>query len=306
MTAERQDWLRLDRARLRRSFDRAAATYDEAAVLQREIGQRMAERLGVIRLEPATILDIGCGTGEAIGELLTRYPQAMIVGLDLALQMAMAARNRAVAASGGVRSRLGRMLDTFIPARGEPPRFVCGDAALLPLRTASVDLVWSNLALQWLNEPHLAIVEFHRVLKVGGLASFTTFGPDTLMELREAFADVDGQTHVSRFVDMHDIGDMLVDAGFADPVMDMEKITVTYSDVTALMRDLKAIGARNATAGRPRGLMGRHHWQRVVVAMDRFRQEGRLPATFEVIYGHAWKTAAKTTPEGHAVIQFKR
>jgi malonyl-CoA O-methyltransferase len=126
------------------------------------------------------------------------------------------------------------------------------------------------------------------------------------MELRAAFAEVDGETHVSRFVDMHDIGDMLVHAGFADPVMDMERITVTYGDAAALMRDLKAIGARNATAGRARGLTGRRHWHRVIEALDRYRQDGRIPVTFEVVYGHAWKTEPKTTADGLAVIKFER
>ena len=266
----------------------------------------MAERLGVIRLQPETILDVGCGTGEAIGELRTRYPQALVLGLDLAWHMAALARDRYVATTSGVRSRLGRLLGPLAPSRANLPCFVCGDAAQLPVRNASVDLVWSNLALQWLNEPHRAVLEFHRVLRVGGLATFTTFGPDTLKELRDAFAEVDGETHVSRFVDMHDFGDMLVRGGFADPVMDMEKITVTYADGNALMRDLKAIGARNATAGRPRGLTGRARWLRILAALDRFAVDGRIPITFEVIYGHAWKTAPNTTPEGHAVIEFKR
>jgi len=215
------------------------------------------------------------------------------------------ARDRARLADANGRSRLGRLMAAMLPARSDAPSFVCGDAEKLPLRGAGVDLVWSNLALQWLNDPRPALAEFHRVLRIGGLASFTTFGPDTLRELRAAFAEVDRRTHVSRFLDMHDIGDVLVQCGFADPVMDMETITVTYADATVLMRDLKAIGATNATAGRPRGLMGRAHLRRLTAAFERMRSNGRLPATFEVIYGHAWKPEPKFTDDGRAIIRFR-
>jgi malonyl-CoA O-methyltransferase len=215
------------------------------------------------------------------------------------------ARARARTADADGRSRLGRLMAAMVPARSDAPGFVCADAERLPLRNASVDLVWSNLALQWLTDPRHALAEFHRVLRVDGLASFTTFGPDTLRELRAAFAEVDGRTHVSRFLDMHDVGDVLVHCGFADPVMDMEKITVTYADATALMRDLKAIGANNATAGRPRGLTGRAHFSRVTAALDRMRRDGRLPVTFEVIYGHAWKPAPKVADDGRAIVRFR-
>ena len=176
----------------------------------------------------------------------------------------------------------------------------------LPFAAGAFDLVWSNLALQWVNDLPRALAEFRRVLKVGGLASFTTFGPDTLKELRAAFAGVDRHTHVSRFVDMHDIGDLLVQAGFADPVMDMEYLTLTYADGAAMMRDLRAIGATNATLGRPRGLMGRERWRRTLAALDGMRRDGRIPATFEVIYGHAWKVAPKETAEGLPIVRFER
>jgi malonyl-CoA O-methyltransferase len=159
----------------------------------------------------------------------------------------------------------------------------------LPLAAGSVDLVWSNLALQWIGEPFAAFEEFLRALRVGGLLLFTTFGPDTLKELRAAFSGIDGATHVGRFIDMHDLGDLLVEAGFADPVMDMETITLTYADGLAMMRELKALGAHNATVGRPHGMMGRERWRRVLAALERFRREGRLHATYEVVYGHAWK-----------------
>ncbi len=263
MSTEREP-TRLDRAQIRRSFERAAATYDAAAVLQREVGARMAERLGVIRLEPTSILDAGCGTGEALGELATRFPGARLIGLDLALNMVRAAQRRTPPTSAGARSLLNRLLGAG-PAGGSlRPALVCGDITHLPLGAAAVDLVWSNLALQWIDAPEIAFAEFRRVLSVGGLLSFTTFGPDTLRELRAAFATVDNATHVSRFIDMHDLGDMLVQSGFADPVMDMETLTLTYADAEALMRELKALGAHNVSVARPRGLMGRERWRRML------------------------------------------
>jgi malonyl-CoA O-methyltransferase len=296
---------RLDRARVRRSFERAAATYDGAAVLQREVGQRMAERLGFVRMQPATILDAGCGTGAALGELHARYPDARLIGVDLALSMARTARDRAGAAGASARSLLGRVLGPLAPARDLRPWCICGDVASLPIKAASVDLIWSNLTLQWVGDPQAVFAEFRRVLRTGGLVSFTTFGPDTLKELRAAFLAADGATHVGSFIDMHDIGDMLVHAGFADPVMDMETLTLTYGDAIGLMRDLKAIGAHNVTAGRPRGLMGRRRWQRMLAALEATRRDGRLPASFEVVYGHAWKPEPRTTDDGSAIIRIE-
>ena len=295
------DPARLDPASVRRAFERAAATYDAAAVLQREIGQRMAERLGVVKLLPEAILDVGCGTGEGLSELRTRFPAASIVGVDTALPMLAAARRRATAAAAAERSILGRLFGHR--SAGGARALVCADACRLPLAAATFDLVWSNLALHWINEPPLAFAEFHRVLRTGGLLMFTTFGPDTLTELRTAFARSDRATHVSRFVDMHDLGDMLVHAGFAEPVMDMEKLTLTYGDAGALMRDLRATGAQNATVGRPRGLMGRSRWQRMIAALEGFRREGRLPATFEVVYGHAWKPEPRVAADGRAIVR---
>ncbi len=295
----------VDARAVRRHFGRAAETYDDAAVLQREVGARMAERLDVARLQPGVLLDAGCGTGEALAGLAGRYPKARRVALDIALPMIEAARRRA----GGPPSMLGRLLAPRRGTSGGAPLFACGDIGSLPFAHAAFGLVWSNLALQWVADLAGAFAEFHRVLEVGGLLSFTTFGPDTLKELRAAFAAIDAGPHVGRFADMHDIGDMLVHAGFADPVVQMERMTLTYATAPEMMKDLKAIGATNATRGRARGLMGRRRWGRVVGALDAMRDAavgGRIPATFEVIYGHAWKAVPRRTPEGHAIVTLER
>ena len=292
----------VDPRAVRRAFARAAATYDAAAVLQREIGSRMASRLDYLKVAPRMILDAGCGTGEAVGELAVRYAGARVVALDVALPMVEAARERARRA----RSLFRRLLPEALSGAGNAPLFVCGDVNMLPLPGVAFDLVWSNLALQWVNDLPRVFAEMRRVMKVGGLFTFTTFGPDTLKEIRGAFARVDGHTHTNRFTDMHDIGDMLVAAGFADPVMDMEQMTLTYADASALMRELKHLGATNATRGRPRGLMGRRRWQRTLALLEAMRQEGRIPATFEVVYGHAWKGEPRRTAEGHPIVKLSR
>jgi malonyl-CoA O-methyltransferase len=289
----------VDPAVVKRAFARAAAHYDEAAVLQREVGARMLSRLDVVKLAPTAILDAGCGTGEGSLELAARYPDARIVGLDFAYPMANAARERVRRS----RSLYQRLLAPIARLRGAGPQFVCADLNALPFAGVTFDLAWSNLTLQWVNDLPRAFAEMRRCLKVGALFTFTTFGPDTLKELRAAFARADGNTHVSRFVDMHDIGDMLVAAGYADPVMDMEYVTLTYPTPAALMRELKALGATNATRGRAKGLTGRRRFARVVAQLDKLSVDGRLPATFEVVYGDAWKGEPKRTAEGLPIVR---
>lgn len=282
--------LALDKRLLRRSFEKAAAGYDAAAVLQHEICRRMLMRLEYIKHRPAAILDAGSGTGNAVTALRVRYPQATLYALDIALAMVRRSRARAP----WWRRLLGR---------GVLP--VCGDIERLPLRNAAVGMAWSNLALQWVNDVPRAFAEFRRVLAPGGLLMFTTFGPDTLKELRAAYRGTDPYTHINRFIDMHDLGDMLVHGGFADPVMDMEYVTLTYTDVLALMHDLKAIGAHNVTAGRRQGMTARATLAAVECNYEALRRDGRLPATFEVIYGHAWVPQPRTTADGKTVIPIK-
>jgi malonyl-CoA O-methyltransferase len=275
----------IDLARVRSSFGRAAHDYDAAALLQAQVRNELLERLDIVRLEPAVVLDLGAGTGHASIALKRRYRGSQVIALDLAEGMLREAGRRQT------------LLRRF--------RRVCGHAAALPLRDASVDLVFSNLMLQWCNDPDAVFRECRRVLRPGGLLTFTTFGPDTLVELRRAWADADGHTHVNRFIDMHDLGDALVRAGLAEPVMDVERCTLTYAGVRDLMRDLKAIGAHNANAGRPRGLTGKGALARMTAAYETNRRDGRLPATYEVVYGHAWcPTVAprRSRPPGEVVV----
>ncbi|MEQ1519414.1 MAG: malonyl-ACP O-methyltransferase BioC, partial [Usitatibacteraceae bacterium] len=285
---------------MRRSFANAANTYDEHAFLQREIADRVFERLEYIKLEPATVLDIGCGTGYATAKLRARYPKANIIGLDLAEQMLVRARRDTKTAP----------LLQRITGRTPPQSWLCADTEALPIANESVDLALSNLTLQWC-DPERVSKEVMRVLKPNGLFMFTTFGPDTLKELRAAFRKVDDKPHVNSFIDMHDIGDILLAAGFADPVMDQETVTLTYTDLKPLLRELKGIGAHNVLDGRSAGLMGRQRWLRMLSAYETFRKDGRLPATYEVVYGHAWKPefTKRRTADGQQAIdltEFKR
>jgi len=290
---------RLKRA-VRRSFEQAAAHYDEAAFLQQEIARRLDERQDGMKITPQRILDAGCGTGYGAALLRARHGGAEIFALDLAEAMLARARVRH---QGGfwrrLRTRLGAVADNFRP--------LCGDLESLPLARASVDMVWSSLALQWLETPDAAFGEMHRVLQPDGLFMFASFGPDTLRELRAASADIDGHQHVNRFIDMHDLGDALVHAGFVNPVMEMEHITLTYADLPALLRDLKRIGAHTVLYDRRAWLMGKAAWRRLGQNYEVFRQsDGRLPATYEVVYGHAWAGRPKTTQDGRRVIEFHK
>ena len=286
----------LDRGLLRRRFERAAPHYDAADALAREVARRMDERLDYIRLSPQRVLDLGCGTGADLPRLAERFPAATLLAADFA--PAMLAR-----AGARLRPQGGGLLRRLIGGRAAAPHFVA-DARALPLPRASLGLVWSNLMLPALDDPLPAFREVHRTLQVDGLFMFSTLGPDTLHELRAVLPAASGE-RVHRFIDMHDLGDALVRAGFSDPVMDMEMLTLTYADLDGLFADLRASGANNAARGRPRGLSGRSGWEAARAAYARLRRDGRLPASFEIIQGHAWKAAPKTTEDGRAIVRFQ-
>lgn len=267
----------LDKRQYRAAFDRAAQHYDSAAILQQQVGAQLIERLGVVRLSPSCIIDVGAGTGQCATALAQRYKKAQVLLLDIAPKMLSTARSK---------------LSWFAKHLVRQHQFICGDAECLPFADRCADLLFSNLSLQWCGDINQSFAEFRRVLKPGGLLQFTTLGPDTLKELRSSWQAVDRGSHVHPFIDMHHVGDALVNNGFADPVMDMETITVTYRDVYKLMRDLKTLGAHNAASTRPRGLTGKQRLQTMIQAYEQYRSDGLLPATYEVIYGHAWAPAA--------------
>lgn len=290
-----QDAYWIDKARVRASFERAAHTYDAAAILQKSVREEMLERLDLVTLNPQAILDAGCGTGHGSFALHKRFPQAHIISLDLAMGMLQQTYAQQPALQRWMAQLTGKK------------NLLCADIEALPLADNSVDMVWTNLAIQWCNDLDKAFTEIKRVLKPNGLLMFSTFGPDTLKELRIASAENDAMTHVSRFIDMHDIGDAMTRAGFKAPVLDVEHFTLTYDDAKSVMRDLKSIGAHNATAGRARGLVGKGFFAQLAARYEQFRQQdGKLPATFEVVYGHAWAPEQRQTlPEGFAPIAFR-
>lgn len=299
---EVMDSYHIDKARARASFGRAADTYDAAAILQKQVREEMLSRLDLVKLNPQVILDAGCGTGAASHALQKRFAKSQVVSLDFALPMLQ--KTRSTAGNAGLISQVKTLFG------GTKQNLLCADIESLPLASASVGLIWSNLAIQWCNDLDAALQEFHRVLQPESLLMFSTFGPDTLKELRAATRGKDtgngGFTSVSRFIDMHDIGDAMVRAGFSAPVLDVERFTLTYDDVKSVMRDLKSIGAHNATDGRARGLLGRGFLQNLETNYEQFRVNGKLPATFEVVYGHAWR--AKDKPkfdDGVSPVTFK-
>ena len=263
-----------------RFFSRAAESYDAAATVPAEIGSRLLARLDLFRLQPRRILDLGSGTGALCDGLIQRYPKAHVVALDFVPKFLSQAKNR-----GKWRKH---------------PRLVCAEAAHLPLAHGSMDLVISNLLLPWCLPPDRVFAEVARVLARGGAWLFTSLGPDTLRELRESWARVDDFPHVHPFMDMHDLGDALLRAGFADPVMDTERLTVTYPDVDALLRELRLMGAGNALLERRRGLIMRHRMEAMKRVYESFRDtEDRLPATCEIVYGLGWAPESMSRkPEG--------
>ncbi len=257
------------------SFSKAAKLYETHAVLQREIANRLIEKLDYINCDPEVVVDAGCGTGYCSRLLAERFPKAEVTGFDLAEGMIEYAKNQ--------QGWLTRLL--------KKQKFIQADMCSLPLEDNSVDFLFSNLAIQWIMDLDVCFQEWQRVLKPGGLLLFSSFGPDTLFELRQSWQKVDTGIHVNQFLDMHDIGDGLINNHLSQPVMDAENITTTYQDVKQLMRELKAIGAHNISKERQKGLTGKKAFETMFDAYEKFRtEEGWIPATWEVVYGHAWGT----------------
>lgn len=258
----------LDPARVRRSFDKAAKSYDAAAGVAAEIRNRLLERLDFVKVQPKVVLDLGAGTGHSSKALKHRYKTAEVVALDLSPGMLVESDKR--------QSWLRRF------------HRVAADAHRLPVRDASTQLVFSNLMLEWCHDPDAVFQEIRRVLQPGGLLTFATLGPDTLRELRDGWRKIDAYPHVHRFIDMHDLGDALMRAGLAEPVMDTERLTVTYPHLDALLTELAASGSNNLAHGRARGLTPKGRLESLRNAVRPATEGTALPVSVEVVYGHAW------------------
>ena len=260
---------RLDKLSIRKSFDRAAKSYNRAAILQEEVLLRLLQRLDYIRHQPDTLIDFGCGTGKAIASLQKRYPRCEIIGLDLAFSMLQESKKQ----YGMLRKK----------------RVVNADMERMPFADNSFDMLFSNLALQWANDLYATFKELARIGKNGGLLMFTTFGPGTLKELRDSWAEVDQSPHVHQFIDMHDIGDAMMASGLVQPVVNAEIIRLEYSEFRQLLGDLKNIGASNADKNRSRGLMTPSKLKQLENNYQRLGYEkGKFIASYELVYGHAW------------------
>jgi len=281
------------RRRVRRAFARADVAAADGFVVSREASRRMASRLDLVRLEPARVLDAGCGSGPDLAMLRGRYPKAQIIGVDITLGLVRAARRRRT---------LGERMKAKLGAPAS--RLACADFARLPFAAGTFAMVWSNLSLAWQADLPEVFAELARVMEPGGLLMFSNYGPDTLKELRRACGSEERGPRVSQFTDMHDVGDMLTRCGFAEPVMDMDVLTLTYADIAALIRDLRSTGQTYA-GERASGLLSRGAWQRALTAYEAMRRDGRVPATVELVFGHAWK-AKPALPPGSAVITLKR
>ena len=269
----------LNKRDVRRQFDRAAASFDSADFVHRVTRDGLLERLRPLRVEARTVLDLGAATGNTTDSLRKRFSGARVVSLDLSRNMLREAR--------GKRRWFSRT------------SFVQADAESLPLSDASFDVVFSNLLLPWLSDPATALTEVARVLRKDGVFVFATLGPDSLLQLSRAWSRVDAGPHVNRFLDMHDIGDALVGAGLADPVLDVDRLTVQYADATRLFRDLTRTGSRNALMQRRRGLLGRGRFEKLLAELH--GGGDGIAIELELVYGHCWGTGPRNEPANYKI-----
>jgi malonyl-CoA O-methyltransferase len=256
----------LDNKTVRRHLKRAHRTFNQTAVLRREVAKRLEERLDFMKIAPRTILNIGARLGYLAGLLQQRFASATLITLE----------------------QVADLLTDQIYFKDIVHKPIASGYQQLPFQDHSIDLIVSNLALHYSDNMTQCMAEFYRVLKPNGLLLFSTVGPDTLKELRDSFTTVDDQAHVYSFIDMHDLGDVLLQQGFVDPVMDAQMISMRYLTVKDLLHDLHGVGAQNALVNRQQGLMGKNKWQQMLAHYDTLRIEGLIPASFEIVYGSAW------------------
>ena len=272
------EFLHIDKSIVRGRFNTAAERYESFDFLQREVSSRLFSRLEDIVVSPILVADLGSGSGRN-GEVLEKaYRKARVINLDIAEGMLQVARKK--------------KFKIF-----QQQQFVCADLESIPFRPGKIDLAFSNLALQWCSNLPSTFAQIYETLKPGGLFIFSTLGPDTLKELKEVSSGLSDLPLVSTFLDMHIVGDNLTLAGFADPVIESEIITVNYSEPMGLFRDLKGLGASNADSGRRKSLTGTSRMRRILEEYGKFAENGKVPATYEVVLGHAWATKKNSTNE---------
>jgi len=277
---------------------------ERSQFLRREISGRMFERLSLIKTHPSRLLDAGCGEGDDLLSLKQAFPEAALFGMDASTAMLGLSQHR----SQQAQSRMKKLLRRWRAgaAAAEALHLACADFGRLPLAASSMDLLWSNLALHWHPQPHRVLREWARVLRVEGLLMFSAFGPDTFAELRKAYVSVGLAPAVLPFVDLHDYGDMMVEAGFADPVMDMEKLNITYSSSSELLADVRSFGG-NPLQERQAGLTGRTAFAALKQALEEQKAaDGRLSLSVEVVYGHAFRSLPKKNLAGDSIVHLHR
>ena len=261
---------------IRRRFDRAASGFDDADFVHAVTRHGLYSRLKPLLLKPEAILDLGSATG-AMGRLLRkRFRRAHVVSFDLSHAMLAQARSN--------------------KAWFSRSSFVQGDAHQLSFSNGAFDMVVANQVLPWAPDPQPIFDEVSRVLRKGGVFAFATLGPDSLREIERAWAGIDAGAHVLRFPDMHDIGDGLVRSGLRDPVLDVDRLAVTYENVDSLFADLTRAGARNVLEHRSQGMVGKRAFRAMTDALAASGTDGKIVLELELVYGHCWGSGPKSDP----------
>lgn len=268
---------------IRRRFEKAAASFDSADFVHAVTREGLFARLSPLVIDATRVLDLGSATGSAGAQLRKRFGGAHIVSLDISHNMLSNSRRK--------RSRFSFSRTSFVQA----------NASDLPFGDHGIDVVFSNLLLPFIDKPELVFAEVARVLRKGGLFAFATLGPDSLLEISRAWSHVDDHAHVNRFLDMHDVGDALLRSGLRDPVLDVDRLSVQYSDATRLFADLTRVGARNVLQQRNRSLVGKRRFNKMLDALAAAPGDGTIKLDLELVYGHCWGGGARMDPANYAV-----